>query len=83
MSFQIHHAAQLFALEMKEVTETPSISSGQHTTEWPAPPSVAIYYILKEVGSEHGEVVYYSMSGTRWYKVLHLRTEAYQTSRNM
>jgi hypothetical protein len=32
MPFQIHHAAQLFALELKEVTETASISSGPHTT---------------------------------------------------
>jgi hypothetical protein len=28
MPFQMHHAAQLFALEMKKVTETASISSG-------------------------------------------------------
>jgi len=41
----MHHAAQLFALEMKKVTETTSISSGPHTTEWPAPPSVAIFIL--------------------------------------
>jgi len=65
MPFQTHHAAQLFALEMSEVTEIASISSGPHTTEWSAPPSVAIS-ISEEVGSEYGDVVYYSMSGTRW-----------------
>jgi hypothetical protein len=43
---------------MKKVTETASIISGPNTTEWLAPPSVAIY-ILKKVGPEDG------MSGTR------------------
>lgn len=46
-----------FCTGMKEVTETASISSGPHTTEWPVPPSVAIY-ILEEGGSEYGDVVY-------------------------
>jgi hypothetical protein len=65
MPFQIHHAAQRFALEMKQVTETASISSGPHTTEWSAPLFVEIS-IPEEIGSEYGDV-YYSISGTRRY----------------